>query len=256
MCGRFVSAAPPDEVASYFSVDPAAAGSMLPPEIIVEPSWNVAPTMDVNVVRSSGPARVLERYRWGLVPYWAKDIKVGSRMINARADTLAKSGAFKHAFRRRRCLVPADGFYEWKARPGHKRKQPYFIHRPDGEPYAFAGLWEEWRGDEAETGTRLRTCTIVTTTPNDVVAELHDRMPVILPPSAWDRWLDPTDDDVDALTELLVPAPTAMTEIWPVSSDVSDVRKDGPHLVDPIELDGQDDGGSREGRLGGQGTLL
>jgi putative SOS response-associated peptidase YedK len=257
MCGRFVSAAPPDEVARYFSVDPeSTGGSELPPELMVEPSWNVAPTMDVTLVRHTREEeRVLDRLRWGLVPRWAKDVKIGSRMINARAETLASSGAFKHAFRWRRCLVPADGFYEWRREPGRKRKQPYFIHRPDGEPYAFAGLWDEWKGDGADSDQRLRTFTIITTTPNDVVSELHDRMPVILPPSAWDMWLDRSNEDVDDLGRLLVAAPPEVTELWPVSTDVNDVRKDGPHLVTPIDPADPTVGRAADD-LGGQGTLL
>ncbi len=150
MCGRFVSASPPDEIAKYFDATP-------PTETAVEPNWNVAPTTDVYVVRSDGSTRKVEAVHWGLVPFWAKDVKVGNRMINARAETLATSGAFKHAFRKRRCIVPADGFYEWKKVPGQKAKQPYFIERPDHEPFAFAGLWEVWRGgpgDEADERAR------------------------------------------------------------------------------------------------------
>ena len=234
MCGRFVSAAPPDEVASYFSVDPAAAGSMLPPEIVIEPSWNVAPTDDVTVVRSSGSTRVMERYRWGLVPYWAKDIKVGSRMINARADTLAKSGAFQHAFRRRRCLVPADGFYEWKAGPA--RSASTLVHPP--------ARWRALRVRRpvgvvrvGDAGGRRAAAhlPIITTTPNEVVAELHDRMPVISrrpsgPLARPDRRRRRRADG------LLRPGADRHDRDLAVSSDVSNVRKDGPHLIEPIAL--------------------
>lgn len=167
------------------------------------------------------------------MPRWAKDPRIGNRMINARAETLATKGAFKPAFKRRRAIVPADGFYEWRAVPGAKRKQPHFIHRPDGEPYAFAGLWEVWKGDEADD--RLRSTTIITTTANEPMAEIHDRMPVILPPSAWDEWLDPTNDDLDSLGRLLVPAPPALITMHPVSTDVGNVRNQGAHLIEEVE---------------------
>lgn len=243
MCGRFVSASPPDEIARYFS---AEAPAVIDPE----PSWNVAPTDDVLVVVEAGGTRHLATFHWGLVPLWAKDPSIASRLINARADGLAASNAFKHAFLRRRCLVPADGFYEWKAVPGQKRKQPYFISSPDGTPYALAGLWEEWQGKDRAAGSRLRSCTIVTGPPNEVVGEIHDRMPVILPTSAWEAWLDPDNRDLEALQRLLVPAPADLTVARPVGPGVSNVRNDGPHLIEPVEPDGADD------PVGGQATLL
>ncbi len=223
MCGRFVSATPPDQIASYFG---AAA-----PEALLEPSYNVAPTKDVYAVLSDGSTRHLDAFHWGLVPRWAKEVKVGARMINARAETLAGKGAYKSAFQKRRCLVPADGFYEWAKRPGVKAKQPFFVHHPDGEPYAFAGLWEVWRGPDGE-GEPLRSCTIITTSPNEVMATVHDRMPVILPPEAWDTWLDRENDDLDLLGKLLVPAAPEVTVLRPVSTEVNNVRNDGPQLTD------------------------
>jgi putative SOS response-associated peptidase YedK len=233
MCGRFVSASSPDEIARYFD---AAA-----PEAQLEPSYNVAPTNDVYAVLSDGKVRRVDAFHWGLVPIWAKDPKVGSKMINARAETLATKNAYKPALKRRRCLIPADGFYEWKKIPGAKRKQPYFIHRTDGEPYAFAGLWEVWKGPKDADGTRtgdpLRSCTIITTTPNDTMAQIHDRMPVILPPSAWDRWLDPANDDIGTLGELLVPAPPSVTELRPVSTEVNNLRNKGAQLTEEIPAD-------------------
>lgn len=247
MCGRFVSAAPTDEVARYFSVPSE-------PETVLEPSWNVAPTADVYVVVSSDQGRRLDAFHWGLVPFWAKDPKVGNRMINARAESLATSGAFKHAFRRRRCVIPADGFYEWTLLPDRKRKQPYFIHRPDDEPYGFAGLWEEWRRPESDDV--LRSCTIITTSANEVVGNLHDRMPVILPPPAFERWLDPGFDRVDDLRELLVPAPPEMTALHPVSVEVGNVRNDDPSLTEPVEVDVAAGSGGGMPATGGQGTLL
>jgi putative SOS response-associated peptidase YedK len=225
MCGRFVSASPPDELAQYF--DAVLSESLL------EPSYNVAPTNDVYAVLDDGGVRRVDAFHWGLVPVWAKDPKVGSRMINARAETLASKGAFKPAYRRRRCLIPADGFYEWK-RLGGKRKQPYYIHRTDGEPLAFAGLWEVWRGPDKQ-GDALRSCTIVTTQANETMAPLHDRMPVILPRSAWEAWLDPANDDIDTLGKLLVPAPPTLLTTYPVSTQVNSVRNKGAELLDRVD---------------------
>lgn len=233
MCGRFVAATPPDQVAAYFGAEA--------PEAALEPSYNVAPTNDVYAVLADGGLRHLDAFHWGLIPLWAKDARIGSKMINARADTLATKGAFKSAFRRRRCLIPADGFYEWR-KPGQggvagrsrAPKQPFFISRPDGEPYAFAGLWELWRGPEKDQAP-LRSCTIITTDPNEVMATVHDRMPVILPESAWDAWLDRDNDDLDLLGKLLVPADPGLTVLRPISTEVNNVRNDGPHLLEPVD---------------------
>ena len=229
MCGRFVSSSTPDEIAKYFDAEPPPADSAL------EPSWNVAPTNDVYVVTEDGGARRVAPHHWGLVPIWAKSPAAGNKMINARAETLADKNAYKHAFRKRRCIVPADGFYEWKAVPGQKRKQPYFIHRSDGEPLAFAGLWEEWRGPDRSGDQRLRSTTISTTEANATMAPVHDRMPVILPPSAWAEWLAPDNHDLPSLGSLLVPAPPQLLVIHPVDPEVGNVRSRGPHLVDPVE---------------------
>jgi putative SOS response-associated peptidase YedK len=237
MCGRFVSASPPDEVARYFDAAPSEAA--------LEASYNVAPTNQVYVVLESGGVRSLDTMRWGLVPFWADDTKIGNRLINARAETVATKNAFRHAFKKKRCIIPADGFYEWKAIPGQKKKQPYFIHRPDGEPYAFAGLWETWRpkppksedgtadgageGGEAEV---LHTCTIITGTPNERMAQLHDRMPIMLPPDAWATWLDEDNHDTDLLGKLLVPAPSELIAFHTVSTQVNNPRTEGDELVE------------------------
>jgi len=228
MCGRFVSSSPPDEIARYFDAEPLADAAL-------EPRWNVAPTDDVYVVLVDGGVRRVAAHHWGLVPFWAKSPAVGARMINARAEGLADKGAFKHAFRTRRCLVPADGFYEWQPVPGQKAKQPYFIHRADAEPLAFAGLWEEWRAPNRDDDERLRSATIITTTANDTMAPIHDRMPVVLPRSAWDQWLDPGDADLDTLGRLLVPAPPSLLALHPVGSAVGNVRNQGPQLIEPVE---------------------
>lgn len=234
MCGRFVSATPPDQVAAYFGTEA--------PEALLEPGYNVAPTNDVYAVLADGSTRHLDAFHWGLVPSWAKDPKIGSKMINARAETLAEKNAYKAAFKRRRCLIPADGFYEWKKHPTEAKgkKQPYFIHRPDGEPYAFAGLWEVWRGPEKDQEP-LRSCTIITTSPNAPMAAIHDRMPVILPPDAWDTWLDRDNDDLELLGKLLVPAPPQVISMHPVSTEVNNVRNKGPQLTEPIEPDAAQD---------------
>jgi len=228
VCGRFVSSSSPADLAAYFAAE-------APADADVEPRYNVAPTNDVFVVHADGGVRCLDRFHWGLVPSWAKDPKVGNRMINARSETLAGKGAFKPAFRKRRAIVPADGFYEWKATSGSRRKQPYFIHRPDDEPFAFAGLWEVWRGPDRDGSETLRSTTIITTAANESMAAVHDRMPVILPASAWDEWLDPTNDDIETLGRLLVPAPAHLTVMHPVGLDVGNVRNQGPQLIERVD---------------------
>lgn len=226
MCGRFVSATPPDQIARYFDAEP--------PEQALEASYNVAPTNDIYTVLVDGGVRRVEAMHWGLIPFWAKDPSVGNRMINARAETLATKNAFKHAYRKKRCLIPADGFYEWKDIPGQKRKQPMYIHRVDGEPMAFAGLWEVWRNPN-DPDEEVHSCTIITGDPNEKVREIHDRMPVILPPSAWERWLDPETQDLELLGKLLVPAPASLIAVHPVSTEVNNVRNKGAHLIDPVD---------------------
>lgn len=227
MCGRFVSSSTPADLAAYFGAEATTTEAL-------EPNYNVAPSSDVYVVHADGGARRVDPFHWGLVPIWAKDPKVGNRMINARSETLASKGAFKPAFKKRRCIVPADGFYEWKKLEGQKRKQPYFIHRPDDEPFAFAGLWEVWRGPEKDGSEHLRSATIITTEANEPMTAIHDRMPVVLPPSAWDDWLDPDNDDLDTLGKLLVPAPPALITMHPVTIDVGNVRNRGEYLTEAL----------------------
>lgn len=224
MCGRFVSSSPPDQLAAYFG---ATEG-----ETLLEPNYNVAPTQDVYVVMDDGETRRLEAFHWGLVPFWAKDPKIGNRMINARAETVSTSNAYRVAFKKRRCVIPADGFYEWVEIPDRPKKQPMHVTRPDGEPFAFAGLWETWQGEDDEFP--LQSCTIITGSANEKMADIHDRMPVILPPSAWDAWLDPGYDDVGALQKLLVPAPARLITFSPVSTEVNNARNQGGHLIEPI----------------------
>jgi putative SOS response-associated peptidase YedK len=245
MCGRFVSSTPPDQLAQYFDVDEV-------PEQLLDrgPNYNTAPTTEVVVVRNDGEVRRLDAFRWGLVPFWAKDPAVGNKMINARAETVGEKSAYRKAFERRRCIIPADGFYEWKKEPGSKRKQPFFIHRPDGEPFAFAGLWEVWKGpkqkkDQTAGGDQvelppaepLRSCTIITTAANEAMSQLHDRMPVILPRAAWEDWLSPEVHDTELLGKLLVPAPSELIAFHPVSTEVNNVRNKGEHLTQEAPID-------------------
>ena len=229
MCGRFVQASSPELLVARFGVDELAAGGH-------EPSYNVAPRATVYAVRDraddDGRRRYLSDLRWGLIPSWAKDPKVGDRMINARAESLADKPAYERAFRRHRCLVPAEGFFEWQRRGS--RKQPMFIHRRDGEPMAFAGLWAAWRDANGEW---LRSCAIVTTNANDTLAPLHDRMPVVLEERDWDRWLDPGSGDVDALAHLLQPASDDLLVAYPVGTAVNSADNDGPELVERVELE-------------------
>jgi putative SOS response-associated peptidase YedK len=256
VCGRFVTASSPALIADRFAVDDIDETAA--PER--EPDYNVSPRRNVLAVRArpraegdeedGGPQRVLSRLRWGLVPSWAKELKIGDRMINARAETVASKPAYRRAFANKRCLIPADGFYEWRAQPGsgeggasasaRPKKQPYFIHRKDGEPLAFAGLWETWKvpddrpeseKDVAGDDGWLRSCVIVTTTASDLMAPIHNRMPVILPESTWEQWLDPDEHDVDALARLLVPASNELLEAYPVSTAVNNARNNGPELA-------------------------
>jgi putative SOS response-associated peptidase YedK len=229
MCGRFVSSSPPDELAAYFGVDQVA-------ESVLEPNYNVAPTQDVYAVVEEDDTRHLDAFFWGLVPSWAKDVKVGARMINARAETLAEKSAYKPSFAKRRCLIPADGFYEWKKLgPGKRpKKQPMYVRRADGSPLAFAGLWSVWRGPDKDQEP-LRSVTIVTTTPNKTMAEVHDRMPVIVPEADWDRWLDRDNQDIDRLGRLLVPVSDDVLTITPVSDRVNNVRNNGADLLEPVD---------------------
>lgn len=223
MCGRYASSTERDVIATYFSVDETLAEEL-------PPSWNVAPTDEVYCVAQREGRRRLRAVRWGLVPSWAKDKSGAARHINARAETVADRRAFARAFERRRCLVPADGFYEW--RRDQTGKTPFYIRRRDRAPMAFAGLWEFWRnpGDADES---LRTCAIITTDANGVIRPLHDRMPVILEKDMWDDWLG-ADADPAFLRSLLVPPDDGLVEAYAVASFVGDVRNNGPELVAPV----------------------
>ena len=189
--------------------------------------YNIAPTDEAIVVVERDDRRALKGYRWGLIPHWAPDARIASRTFNARAESIASMPAFRESFRRRRCLVPVDAFYEWRRQDGVR--QPYRIFRSDGRPLALAGLWAGWKNPE--TDEVRRTFTIVTTTPNAVVAELHNRMPVVVPDEAWGRWLDPRPTELGELRALLEPSDEVALEIAPASRLVNDVRNDGPQLL-------------------------
>lgn len=195
------------------------------------PSWNVAPTDVVYAVAAHERRRMLVTFRWGLVPFWAKERKIASRLINARAETVEEKPAFAESFRRRRCLIPADGFYEWQRHTDGSRT-PYFVHRVDGAPMAFAGLWASWR-DRERDGERLLTCTIVTTEASTGIAMIHERMPVVLEPEVWADWLD-QDTTPAALRHLLIPARPELLALRQVDAQVNNVRNNHSGLLEPV----------------------
>ncbi len=218
MCGRFVLSTPPAELVSRFGLDECADFG---------PRYNIPPGTDIAVIRQS-PAgkRVLGLLRWGLVPHWAKDPAIGARLNNARGESVAGKPSFRDAFKRRRCLIPASGFYEWKSEGGIK--QPYYISLKSGAAMALGGLWESW---QAPDGDILRTACIITTGPNDIMAPIHDRMPVIVAPEDWQAWLDAPADNVAGM---LAPFQSDAMQAWPVSRRVSKAREDDAGLIEPI----------------------
>jgi putative SOS response-associated peptidase YedK len=225
MCGRFTLRTSASVIAEQFgllAVPPFAA------------RFNIAPTQPVPVIRlqptGAESRRELVWLRWGLVPGWSKDPAIGSRLINARADTAAEKPAFRSALRRRRCLLAADGFYEWR-RIG-RTKQPYFVHLCDDRPFAFAGLWDSWEGPDHSL---LETCTLLTTEPNDLIRPIHDRMPVILPTDAYAFWLDPAIQDPRQIAPFLVPCPSGQIKAYPVGGFVNSPSHDSPRCIEPTE---------------------
>jgi putative SOS response-associated peptidase YedK len=221
MCGRFTQAAPGEVIDEVFDLLDVPR---------LAPRYNIAPTQDVAAVRTvSGGRRELLQLHWGLIPSWAKDRSIGSRMINARAETVADKPAFRAALRSRRCLVLADGFYEWQ-RLG-ARKQPYFIGLHDGGPFAFAGLWERWAPEGSEP---VESCTILTTTANEVIAAIHERMPVILDAQDHAAWLDPDVREASGLLPLLRPQPAEAVRAYPVGLLVNNPANDVPACREPL----------------------
>jgi putative SOS response-associated peptidase YedK len=223
MCGRFSLSTPGEILAEAF-------GLQDPPQL--EPRHNIAPTQTVATIRSDeGGRRSAHLCRWGLVPAWAKGTWRRGPLINARSETVERMPAFRDAFGARRCLVPADAFYEWKALPGSKRKQPFLIRMADGDPFALAGLWEP----ATETAGAVETCTILTTEPNTLVRGIHDRMPVILEPESYRLWLDPAARVSAPLRALLRPFPEERMLAYPVSTRVNNPRNDDPACAEPLE---------------------
>ncbi|WP_203077048.1 SOS response-associated peptidase [Falsiroseomonas ponticola] len=220
MCGRFFLQRDPAGLARYFETQNPTPNHPA--------SWNIAVTQESLVVRRHPEgARHLDRLRWGLVPSWAKDTKDAARLMNARADGIAEKPSFRDAFRKRRCLVPMDGFYEWR-KAEDDTKQAYAVALATGEPMAVAGLWEGWKQPD---GTWLRTFTVITTEANEKQALVHHRMPVILPPEVWDAWLGAEPAEPEELLELLVPCPAEELAIWPVDNRVGKVAENDPRLL-------------------------
>jgi putative SOS response-associated peptidase YedK len=255
MCGRYASSRKPEDLVEEFEIDKVEVKETLAPD------FNVAPTKPVYAVvqrppRDSGapddrsePAPVVERQlrtlSWGLVPFWAKDPAIGNKMINARMETVHEKPAFRRAFASRRCLLPADGYYEWypteqRTKAGKPLKQPFFIHPADGSVMAMAGLYEIWRDPTRadDDPARFRwTCTVLTTTAEDPVGHIHDRMPLLVERERYAAWLDPTRSDPDELRRLLVPAAPGRLEAYPVSTQVNSVRNNGPELLEPLPVE-------------------
>ena len=217
MCGRFAQRTDPKRVAKWFGVEDV-------PEL--EPRYNIAPTQEILGVRETEDGREMAFYKWGLIPSWAEDTSMGARLINARSETVREKPAFRHAFKQRHCIIPADGYYEWQKTGG--RKQPYYFTMHDERPFGFAGLWDRWKITEGEV---IETCTILTTETNDNARELHDRMPVILHPEDYDLWLDEDVRKLDLLKELFRPYPSQEMLTYPVSALVNNVRPDGAELI-------------------------
>jgi putative SOS response-associated peptidase YedK len=246
MCGRFTLHHDREEIERRFEIEAdaravgavtkgatsAVANASAVDRDAIDIRYNIAPTQDVLVVTENPQdhSRRLAAYHWGLIPSWAKDTASGSRMINARAETLTEKPSFRTALTRRRCLIPADGFYEWQIGEG-KTKAPFHIRLKDGALFAFAGLWDEW---QAPDGSPLRSCTIITTQPNSVTAQVHDRMPVILRSEDEALWLNPTHTNVADLTTLLLPYPAEAMEAFAVSRDVNRPVMNGPELILPM----------------------
>jgi putative SOS response-associated peptidase YedK len=224
MCGRFTQTASPEVIAQQFNITN-------PP--LFTPRYNIAPSQPIAAIRidPDTATRTLVMLRWGLIPSWAKDPKIGHQCINAKAETVAEKPSFRSAFKKRRCLVIATGFYEWQIQ--RRAKQPMWIGLRSQQPFAFAGLCEHWTPAEGEP---LETCTIITTEPNDLMAPIHNRMPVILSPTSYDQWLDPTFQQVASLNALLRPYPSTALTAYPVSTLVNNPRHDVPQCLEPVSV--------------------
>ncbi len=225
MCGRYSQTQPAEIIAKAFQVD------NLP---TLEPRYNIAPTQSVPSVlqTSASTNRQLKMLHWGLIPSWAKDRKMGARLINARAETVAEKPAFRSAFRQRRCLVLADGFYEWQQQENQKQKQPFYFRMSQKQPFAFAGLWEHWQ--DQDSGEEIESCTLLTTDPNELMKPIHNRMPVILDPKDYELWLDPEVKKSELLQPLLRPYPTEEMTAFPVSKAVNKPSNDTAECINSI----------------------
>lgn len=222
MCGRFTLTVDPSDLKeAFYWVNFGSAD--------FTPRYNIAPTQGVPVITNNGENK-LDFYTWGLVPFWAKDPSIGSRMINARAETINEKPFFRNAFKHRRCLILADGFFEWQKLPDGKTKIPTYIHLKDGKPFAFAGLWEDWHSPD---GSQILSTTIITTQPNELVKPIHNRMPVILPEDGYETWLTPGEVDTRTLVPLLIPFDADHMDAYPVSRLVNNPRNDSPDCIRP-----------------------
>jgi putative SOS response-associated peptidase YedK len=228
MCGRFSLNQTGDDLANAFGLSPVPS---------VVPRYNIAPSQPVATVVATAetPEPYFDFRLWGLIPSWAKDPAISSRLINARAETVVEKPSFRAAFKRRRCLILADGFYEWETLSGHKTKQPHYIFLKDHSPFAFAGLWEHW--SDPTSGGELQTCTILTTAPNELMAPIHTRMPVILPPEDYAAWLAPDYYQPPVLQAMLRPYDAEAMDRYPVSTLVNKPQNDLPGCIDPLEED-------------------
>jgi putative SOS response-associated peptidase YedK len=222
MCGRFTLTINPAELEDMFE-------NFRFPERFA-PRFNIAPSQPVLVIPNDEKFKA-DFFVWGLIPMWAKDPAIGNRLINARGETLAEKPAFRGSYRHKRCLILADGFYEWKSIAGKSTKTPYYIHTKDRKSFAMAGLWDHW---ESPDGSSVKTCTIITTTPNQLMESIHDRMPVILHPRDYARWLDPAPQTPERLQLLIKPFPAESMSAYPVSTLVNKPGNDAPELVVPL----------------------
>ena len=230
MCGRFTLASDPEALQqTFFDFDVS---------IDLSPRYNISPTQEVAVIANTPTNTEVHPemgqmvfFHWGLIPSWAKDPKIGNRMINARSETLAEKPSFRSAYKRRRCLILADGYYEWKQVPGDRRKQPVYIRLTSQKPFALAGLWEEWQAEEMDKP--LRSCTIITCPPNALLEKIHHRMPVILPQDAYAAWLSPDEQSAEVLQPLLVPYTDEEMEAYTVSTFVNRPTNDSPQCIAP-----------------------
>ena len=224
MCGRFVGYRSLDELKGFFPIDKSACDAIS--------NYNVAPSQEILAIAKYEGENWLVKFHWGLVPFWAKDIRIGNRLINARSESIAEKPSFRDAFKKRRCLIIADGFYEWKGEKG--RKQPMFITSPDHKPFAFAGLWETWNKKDDQDSI-YKSCTIITTQASESIRDIHHRMPVIIKPPSYEAWLDPGNQDLGELDRILKNEVVTELVSYPVSKQVNSTRHNDPSCIEPVE---------------------